>query len=621
MPTPKLVFSIAKRHHQAKRHREAEALYKSLLDTEGFQESAAAQLGQLALDMKATQKALDIFGHLNTVHPDQPQHLRDLGIAYTQNNDFDQAMLCLSRSLFLNPNDEDAIFAMSNLMLQQQQNDSAISYLKQLLQINPSHAQGYKKLGSAFFQHEDYAQAALFFERASELDEDDWEAYSFGALTLLLLDKPKLAKENLEIALLLSPGNPDALTHLATVEMTLGNYHAAILNLNQVIPLVPQSPTLQMKIATAYYQLGDLSNAITHGCKAIAIDAHFTPGHQILGLAYFQQGDHLLALHSFEAIVNASSYSADTIQQSSRALLAMGETKTAFKLMQKFLAALPDRFEMPPWSDADLSNKRIFVYSLLGVPDALFEASRLKQKLPTNTQIILEAPYHVAPILAQLRAIDNVWNGKGTLEFEANAPMESIIASDDLLPTNIDVPLLCPPSQETLQKWVAALPQTTKPKIGILWRHESDSIFDYYRSVRLEEFAPLFEQDELKIISLQYNAGLEELDAFPYQSHLLHPSLEPTNMEEWMSLAQTLDLVICADTLLGTAVACSGHPVWLLAPQRAPWYLGQKGKQSPWLPGTTIFRQQQLGQWSAVIEEVIAAVTPFTENFYQGIKK
>jgi len=73
-----------------------------------------------------------------------------------------------------------------------------------------------------------------------------------------------------------------------------------------------------------------------------------------------------------------------------------------------------------------------------------------------------------------------------------------------------------------------------------------------------------------------------------------------------------MDLVISADTGPAHLAAALGKPTWILL-QKTPdfrWMLDRT--DSLWYPSVTLFRQQQNGNWPAVIDRVKAELKKFS---------
>jgi hypothetical protein len=70
------------------------------------------------------------------------------------------------------------------------------------------------------------------------------------------------------------------------------------------------------------------------------------------------------------------------------------------------------------------------------------------------------------------------------------------------------------------------------------------------------------------------------------------------------AILQHLDLIITSDTAIAHLGGCLNIPTWI-ALNYVPdwrWLLGRE--HSPWYPSVTLFRQEKLGDWSSVFEQI-----------------
>ena len=67
-------------------------------------------------------------------------------------------------------------------------------------------------------------------------------------------------------------------------------------------------------------------------------------------------------------------------------------------------------------------------------------------------------------------------------------------------------------------------------------------------------------------------------------------------------------LVVTSDTSVAHLAAGLGRPTWILLPFAADWRWGSEAQSTSWYPGARLFRQAAPGDWSGVIERVVAAL-------------
>jgi ADP-heptose:LPS heptosyltransferase len=70
-----------------------------------------------------------------------------------------------------------------------------------------------------------------------------------------------------------------------------------------------------------------------------------------------------------------------------------------------------------------------------------------------------------------------------------------------------------------------------------------------------------------------------------------------------------LDLVISVDTAVVHLAGALGKPVWVLNRYDQCWRWLSDRTDSPWYPTARLFRQPDMGDWEAVIEQVRHALS------------
>jgi ADP-heptose:LPS heptosyltransferase len=65
-------------------------------------------------------------------------------------------------------------------------------------------------------------------------------------------------------------------------------------------------------------------------------------------------------------------------------------------------------------------------------------------------------------------------------------------------------------------------------------------------------------------------------------------------------------LVISVDTSVAHLSAGLGRETWILLPATPDWRWLLDRRDSPWYPTATLYRQQRIGDWGAVLERLAA---------------
>jgi len=161
------------------------------------------------------------------------------------------------------------------------------------------------------------------------------------------------------------------------------------------------------------------------------------------------------------------------------------------------------------------------------------------------------------------------------------------------------------------------------PRVGICWQGNPDFHADVYRSISLAEFAPLTEVAGVSLVSLQHGYGSEQLQraSFGDRIHRLPDTIDRSGgaFMDTAAIIRNLDLVITIDTSTAHLAAALGVPVWLLLGRVPDWRWLQSGATSDWYPTIQIFRQQRMGDWSSLFDQVVDELRAWVASRSVGI--
>ena len=86
------------------------------------------------------------------------------------------------------------------------------------------------------------------------------------------------------------------------------------------------------------------------------------------------------------------------------------------------------------------------------------------------------------------------------------------------------------------------------------------------------------------------------------------------DVQDTAGLVAHLDLVITVDTMVAHLAGALGVPVWLMLPFAPDWRWMLDRNDTPWYPTMRLFRQQQPGAWTAVMDRVLGELTGFVAD-------
>jgi hypothetical protein len=146
-------------------------------------------------------------------------------------------------------------------------------------------------------------------------------------------------------------------------------------------------------------------------------------------------------------------------------------------------------------------------------------------------------------------------------------------------------------------------------KLGINWQGAVSKI-DAGRSLPLRQFAPLAAVPGIRLISLQKNAGAEQLrDAgLPVETLGEDFDVGPDAFLDTAAVMQSLDLIVTSDTAIAHLAGALGRPTWVALKAVPDWRWQLEGARSPWYPSMRLFRQDAPGDWPGVFAAMAAGL-------------
>lgn len=93
-----------------------------------------------------------------------------LGIAYMNNQQYDNAFIMYDEAESINPNNPFPAYQRANALLQLQRYDDALNQLQLLLTIAPTEASIYYLIGKIYYIKKLYNQTILYWTKAMDFD-------------------------------------------------------------------------------------------------------------------------------------------------------------------------------------------------------------------------------------------------------------------------------------------------------------------------------------------------------------------------------------------------------------------------------------------------------------------
>jgi hypothetical protein len=386
-------------------------------------------------------------------------------------------------------------------------------------------------------------------------------------------DARKLCEEILREA----PGCFEALSLLALIAAQQGDFERAIGHYDRVIAVEPRFADGYSNRGASLAALNRSTEALANFERAIAIDPNHVQAHLGRAIVWLLQGDFACGWREFEW---------------------RWETPQGHALRKQ------KGISQPLWlGAADIAGKTILLYSEKGLGDTLQFCRFAKCVRDLGATVLLQVQEALVDVLEPLDGVSQVLDDKqASTPFDVHCPLLSLPLALKIEPTSIPSGkyLRAPPASVT--RWRAKLGESSKSRVGLVWRGDPNNPVDRTRSLALTQLLPHL-PDRYRYVSLQKE--LIESEQRLGAAHSLHLSVsQDLNFTETAALCEALDLVISVDTSVAHLSAALGQKTWILLPFNADcrWLLERS--DSPWYGSVTLYRQACHGDWRGVLRRV-----------------
>jgi tetratricopeptide (TPR) repeat protein len=519
-------------------------------------------------------------------------------------------------------------------------------YLR-LIDADPAMLQARHMLGLIRAAQGRNEEALALIGAVAALSPGDALAHYNHGNVLNALGRGELALQAFDHALALAPDYVDALNNRGNALLSLGRAQAALADYDCASALAPGFALAHKNRGDALVALKQVDAALAAYDRAISLAPDLAGAHAGRGGVMRLRADYAAALACYDralalcpddALIMSSR--AVCLQNLGRSADAQAALRTAMDLAPELAAArlnlafslmtagdfeqglplyewrkrLPVPMEsrdyaQPCWTGReDIAGKLVYLYIDQGLGDAIMFARFAPLVQARGAQVILAVPACLLDLLAGLLPAVPLQALDAPLpEFDFHCALASLpLALSIRLETLPAPPRYLVASRERMRDWGARI-GADGFRIGIAWEGNSAIDGAEGKSFPLRALAPLSHLPGVRLISLQKNAGSEQLQDLPAAMRVEQfAGLDdgPGAFLDSAAIMENLDLVISADTAPAHLAGALGVPAWIALKFMPDWRWFLDRSDSPWYPSLRLFRQAAPGDWPGVFAEM-----------------
>ena len=602
-------------------------------------------LGNAYLTTDQLEPALGAFDAVVAAATQMPEGHANRGVVLERLGRFDEALGALDRAIAIRNAYPLAHFNRGNVLRSLGRADMALGAYDQALRLQADFPEAHLNRGFAFLNLSRPAEALAAFDQALGLRSMWIEALLGRATALNRLNRPAEALEVIAPVVADQPRNADALIAQGDALAALQRGDDARVAYEAALDQLGDTEDTSIARATALNGLERYEEALKAAEAGVAAGA-LGPGHiqrasALRGLGWLAEqltalddavaaGESGTALDHSRAIALGELGYLDRASEAFEKALAIApedaRLQTDFGRLllhrgnyERGLAAHEARIRLadyafdgpgadaPVWMGEDLTGKHLLVHAEQELGDTIQMLRFMPFFAVKAGRVSMAIQKPLRGLAADsLRGIE-VIDGDGVAGCDVRVSLMSLPHRFGVRPETVpaDVPYLSA-DQDLVAKWRDAI---TGPgmKIGISWAGNPDHKAGRHRSIPLEAFRSLAEVPGVRLISLQAQYGLDQLDRLPEDVHverLDDLAGSPDRFRETAAAMMNLDLVISADTAVAHLAGALGQPVWTALSSQPEWRWPEGKSETPWYPTMWLFRQPAPADWDAVFADM-----------------
>jgi tetratricopeptide (TPR) repeat protein len=517
------------------------------------------------------------------LEPDYAQISCNRGVAQIEFRRRNEALVSSGHAIKLEPDTAQAHNNRGEALERLGRLDEALTCYEHAIELDPDFVPGHTNRGDLLLDLGRPEDALASSERAIMLRPDHAYAHFLRGMALRKLERPDEALASYDHTIRLMPDFAEAYNNRGMILANTERFDEALENYDHAIRLDPDFALAYSNRGITLRKLKRLDEAQRSYEHAIRLQPDYAPAHYFLALCHLLAGDFARGWKGYEWRWKEGQSEKDRRS-----------------------------FTQPLWlGEESLKGKTILLSDEQGLGDTLQFCRYAKMVKELGAHVILEVPKPLVGLVQTLDGPDRlVVRHEGSLpSFDCYCPIMS-------LPLAFKTDLRTIPSPgryisshpDRIGAWRKRLGRKDRPRIGLAWSGSAPRHRSVPLAVMRSLLCPEFEWFSLHRDVLE--SDVEALDSSPD----LHHFGDRMDFDETAALVEHMDLVISIDTSIAHLAGAMGKPVWVLLPFFSEWRWLLDREDSPWYPRARLFRQDEAGEWGAVMENVNSALKTWLET-------
>jgi tetratricopeptide (TPR) repeat protein len=603
-------------HHQAGRLKEAEQVYREILQHAPRYPDAMHLLGVVAMQTGRTEFAIKSIRRALAIDDTTPLIHFNLGNALRLDEKLEEAITSYRRVIELDPQATAAHMNLGAALTDTGRHEEAASVFRELLVLAPHVAEVHLNLADALRATCRIDEARAVYEKAISLDPKLAKAHN--NLGKLWLDDGCVdeAEACFSKATEIDPSYAAAHNNLGNVLMEQDRLDEAATRYVRAMEGLPSNPRVICNLAQARRLQGRHEESAGLYRRALEIQPADAVTLDRLGTVLRDSGQTDEALESYGRAIEADAQFAQA--RYNRALLLLGKGRFdeawndyRWRWHQEGGPRPRDFYRQELWDGSSLAGKTILVHGEQGIGDEIMFATCLPEIIQQAQHCVVTCSRRLerlfarsfpeATVCGMTRGREHIWRPPAGVQIDVQAPAGDVPKFTRR--SQADFPKqarLLTPDPGLVARWQERLAELGPAiKVGIVWRAGTKPLDVRRRAIDLDQWRDVFATSGVQFVNLQHGDCREELEqarrTLGVTVHHFDDVDALANIDTAAALTAALDLVIGVGSASVHLAAALDIETWALVPKF--WSLGWCFDEA-WYGSLTTYRQATNGDWN-----------------------
>ena len=613
MSGPGDLLQAALAAHKAGRLDDADALYDRIIAANPDQADALNLSGMLRLQRGDAMGARARISQAIAARPREALYHANLAKALQAAGDLAGATASLRQAAKLAPG-QSGVWQQLGLALRGEgEFAGAADAFRRAAQAAPSELAPLNNLAAVLLEQGRPGEARPAIARALALDKDNPFALANEGQALLLEERPADAIAPLRRALAADPANAMTLNSLGIALQDALQIEESLAVLQRALALAPRSPMIRVSYGNALKKSGRYDEAIGEFERALKLRPDVAEVHSHIGSCHEGMMRYDAAVAAYDEALRLKPDYRRARHNRGMALLTVGRFETGWRdyTCRDLRADLAAGSLREPHGPDDIANRHILLLGEQGLGDEIFFL-RFHPELARRgaARISARISAKIASLIGRVPGLDDVVSGPS-----ARPPADTVIAVGDLpmvlrmsgvdqIPPSLRVEPLAERVADIAERLAALGPP---PYIGVTWRAgTADRLGSLFKLAPLADIGAALAGLPGTLIALQRLPESGEIAALAAAAGKPVHDLTALNddLEGMLALLSLLDDYVCVSNTNVHLRAMVGRTCRVLIPAPPDFRWLAAGDESPWFPGSRVYRQGADGSWREALSSL-----------------